>query len=421
MNRQIAPALSLSGLTYSYAPSRTAIHDVSLDVPCGEMLGVIGPNGSGKSTLMKLISGYLTPSTGRVRLFGLDVRQTPRRMVARQMAVVAQAADIHQPFTVHELIQMGSYAWNEPLSEEAENCILESMNIAGLEDRVATELSGGERQRVLLAQALAQRPMVLLLDEPTTYLDLRHQIDVLDHVRALRQKKGMTVLIVLHDLNLAATYCDRLLLLRDGRVIQDGPPSAVLTEENIGSVFGVEAAVTTTANGKPRVVLFPSGVRREPSSEAPSVHVVGGGGSAAALMQELAACGYRVSLAPVNAGDADQRMADRLRIQYHSAAPFSPLDAECRRAQDKAIRQADLTVLCPVPFGIGNIANLEGLVEAAEDGRRIISVEDDTVRDFTGGAAARLLDELRSKAVIVRSETEALDAVKKTLPFDRIR
>lgn len=415
MSEALTPALSACGVSFSYNPGNPAVvRQVSCRVMPREILGIIGPNGSGKSTLLRLMSGYLEPSEGYVDLFGRDIRRTHRRQIARQMAVVAQSTDVTAPFTVHELVQMAKYPWKEPLSAGDEEAILNRLNLSQYSDRPVTELSGGERQRALLAQALAQRPRVLLLDEPTSHLDLRHQVELLDYLSRLRQEKGTTVVAVLHDLNLAAAYCDRLLLLAGGRIVQDGSPATVLTERNIASVFGVEAVVTVAAGGTPRVIILPAWVKRTPSDQALSVHVVGGGGSAATLLQDLVGQGYRVTLAPVNAGDADQRMADRLEIPHHSAPPFSPLDDECRRAQRQSVLRSDWVVLCSVPFGSGNIGNLEELADALrESPRPLIMVEGSEPRDFTGGAAGRLLEELRSKArVIAHNDWEVADALR---------
>ena len=257
-------AIAAEGLSYDYG--RGAVLDgVSLEVAAGEIVGVIGPNGSGKTTLVRLLAGVIRPGAGHVSLDGARLEALPRRDIARRLAVVPQDSALEFPFTALEVVLMGRAPHLPPLAFprardlEIARAALTQLEVAAVEDRALVQLSGGERQRVLLARALAQEPRVLLLDEPTTHLDLRHQTGIYDTVRALTRANGVAVLSVLHDLNLAALYCDRLLLLAGGRVVAQGTPTQVLLGPLLREAYGVPVHVgINAATGTPTVLPLPA-------------------------------------------------------------------------------------------------------------------------------------------------------------------
>lgn len=224
---------------------------VSIAPRPGTVTGLLGPNGSGKSTLLRLLAGVLAPACGTVTLDGRPLERVGRRAVARRVAVVEQQTDTQVALTVLDVVRLGRVphrrAW-APASAEDEEAVRSALARTGLADKAARPwrtLSGGERQRVQIARALAQQPRELLLDEPTNHLDIQHQLALLDLITELR----LTSVVALHDLNLAAMYCDRLLVLRRGRVVATGTPQEVLTEELIAEVYGVRATVTRAAPG----------------------------------------------------------------------------------------------------------------------------------------------------------------------------
>ncbi len=234
------------------ADAPLALRHVSLSLVSGEMVGVVGPNGSGKSTLVRALSRVLRPRAGTVLLAGKDLYAlVSARDAARAIGVVPQSASLSLAFTVREIVGMGRapYAsprlFASPTARDAEitEDALRAAGVHALAERVATTLSGGEWQRVLLARALAQQPSVLLLDEPTAHLDLAHQWETLTQARALAHEGGKAVLAVLHDLNLAAAFCDRLLLLSEGRIAAQGTPAEVLTPALLEKVYGARVWV----------------------------------------------------------------------------------------------------------------------------------------------------------------------------------
>lgn len=226
-----------------------------------ELVGIIGPNGSGKSTLLKCIYRVLRPTGGAVYLDGLALSSMSFRQSARKMAVVAQHNEYAFDFSVREVVLMGRSPHKRLLEgDNAEDVRIvdESLAAVGMEDMAArpfSTLSGGERQRVILARALAQQTPILILDEPTNHLDVKFQLQLMELLREL----GRTVLIAIHDLNIAAMYCDRLYVMKEGRVVGQGTPQAVLTAELIRQVYEVEARVVDGGDGRPQILYRPGG------------------------------------------------------------------------------------------------------------------------------------------------------------------
>ena len=237
---------------------RTVLTGLDLDIAPGELLALVGPNGAGKSTLLGVLSGDLRPAAGEVALDGRPLPAWTHRELARQRSVLLQANQVSFPFTVAEVVEMGRSPWQgRPESEEDEEAIAEALRLTDTEHLIGrrfTALSGGERARVSLARVLAQRTPVVLLDEPTAALDLRHQEEVMAIARRLAAA-GRTVVTVLHDLSLAAAWADRIAVLSRGELVAAGSPGEVLTAGLIGEVYGLEVHVLTdTPDGRPLVV-----------------------------------------------------------------------------------------------------------------------------------------------------------------------
>jgi len=255
-------------LGFSYGSQQT-LHGIELEVRPGEVVGVLGPNGSGKSTLVKVISGVLAGYAGSARVEDGEVANTDRREMARKLAVVQQEPEFSFAFTALEIVLMGRHphlaglAFENRRDLELSHEALARCRADHLASRTIHELSSGERQRVVFARALAQQPRVLLLDEPASFLDIRHQVGLYDIVRSLAEETRCGVLTVLHDLNLAAEYCDRIYLMREGRIETSGPTEEVFTYAHLRRVFGTDVYVDTNAlTGKMLVVPLPGRVQR---------------------------------------------------------------------------------------------------------------------------------------------------------------
>ncbi len=227
---------------------REVLREVSMAARGGEMVGLLGPNGAGKSTLVRVMAGLLAPEAGRVTLDGDVLAERPRRALARTLAYLPQGAQVHWPVAVERLVALGRLphlsAWQRARGADraAVDDALRATDIEDLRHRPATELSGGEAARVLLARVLAAEPAVLLADEPVAALDPRHQLALMELLHA-RAAGGTAVLVVLHDLGLAARFCDRLVLMHEGRVLRDGTPEHVLSPEALAEAYGVEARI----------------------------------------------------------------------------------------------------------------------------------------------------------------------------------
>jgi iron complex transport system ATP-binding protein len=267
-----ASALTVEEVSFRYRVCRSGrpwtVDHVSFSVTFGEVVGIVGPNGSGKSSLLKLLAGLLCPESGRIRLDGQALNDLTPLAIARTLATVPQEHHQIFPFTVAETVLMGRFPYRQPgwwsMGMEAEreddlaaaHRAMVEADVLDLADRLVSELSGGERQRVIIARALAQEPRILLLDEPTAFLDLNHQIELCSLIQRLAKDRGLTVVLVSHDLNIASQYCDRMLLLDQGRVARLGRPEEVIEPDVLDEVYRCRVLVDRhPESGLPRVTL----------------------------------------------------------------------------------------------------------------------------------------------------------------------
>ncbi len=256
--------LKIENLSFSY-DNKSTVKNISLDVQNGEFVGIIGPNGSGKTTVLKNVYRALTPSSGEIFLDGKPIRKLSNREVSLKMAVVGQENEVPFDFSVSEIVAMGRTPHKrlfEPDTFDDKHMIHHALEHLGMEEmgeRSFMSLSGGEKQRVLLARAVAQESDFFILDEPTNHLDISYQLEIFDFIKRL----NITVLSAMHDLNLAALYCDRLYVMKEGGIVLSGTPEEVLTKENILDIFGVHSMVSKNSeNGKLAISYF-SGYSRK--------------------------------------------------------------------------------------------------------------------------------------------------------------
>jgi iron complex transport system ATP-binding protein len=264
-----AASLHCEQVSFAYGAVEV-LSAISCEVSAGEILGLLGPNGSGKSTLVRLMSGVRVPGAGNVTYDGRDLQTYSREELARAIAVVPQETAIELPFSVLEVVLMGRSPYLGKFGFESAHDLsvarraMEHTGVAALATREVHALSGGERQRVILARALAQEPRVLLLDEPTAFLDIKHQVAVYDLMKQLSHEQGLAVVAILHDLNLAALYCDRLALLKAGHVFCQGTPEQVLTYANIKAVYETEVYIDLNdLTGKVQILPLDADTRRQ--------------------------------------------------------------------------------------------------------------------------------------------------------------
>ena len=242
------PALSAEAVTVVYG-DRTIVAEADLSLRPGERAALVGPNGAGKSTLLRALTGVLEPRGGRVELGGEPILKLDRKAVARAIAVVPELAQVPFAMTVREVVALGRLPYDPPLNgsrasdDEAVEAAMERVGVDGLADRDARRLSMGERQLVFVAIALAQAAPILVLDEPTAHLDIRHQVEVMQLLVDLNERDGTTIIAVLHDLALAAHFFPRVVVMDGGRIVADGPPASALDAVSIRRVFGVDPAL----------------------------------------------------------------------------------------------------------------------------------------------------------------------------------
>lgn len=259
-SESVESRLSARDLTVGYGDA-PVIGGLNVQVPDGQITTVIGPNGCGKSTLLRSLARLLRPKSGAVLLDGHDIASLPTKEVARTLGLLPQSPTAPAGLTVLELVSRGRHphqSWYRQWSNDDEQAVAEALeltDVADLADRPVDALSGGQRQRVWIAMTLAQQTELLLLDEPTTFLDLAHAIDVLDLVEDLRTTHGKTVVMVLHDLNLAARYSDRLVVMRDGAMLAEGSPAEVITPTVLQEAFGLRAQVVSDPTGAGPLVV----------------------------------------------------------------------------------------------------------------------------------------------------------------------
>ena len=266
--------LTISNLSFNYN-GLPALEDVTLEVGLGEVLSIIGPNGSGKSTLLKCINRILKTKQNTVLIDGRDVGKIGLRDLAKMMSYIPQNSLSSFPFTVFDVVLMGRRPYIQwSLGERDKEIvaqILEYLGIGNLAMRYFNELSGGEQQKVIIARALAQQPQILLLDEPTSSLDIKHQLEILCILRSLAQSKHCSVIVSMHDLNLASRFSDRMVMIKKGCIFAVGNPESVITEENIEAVYGIKSQVTNSVIGRPQVTPLASETNRMMNSLPPKI------------------------------------------------------------------------------------------------------------------------------------------------------
>ncbi|GAA0251750.1 ATP-binding cassette domain-containing protein [Haladaptatus pallidirubidus] len=395
---------------------------VDASIPDGQFVGLVGPNGAGKTTLLRAMNGALSPDSGRVLVGDDAMADLSSKAGSRRVATVPQETTLSFDFDVRNVVAMGRNPYRTRFGNDADGRTgdavenggrdvveraMERTDVARFADRSITAVSGGERQRVLLARALAQDTPVLLLDEPTASLDINHQVRTFELVREL-VREGKTVVAAIHDLNLAAHYCDTLLLLDSGSVLASGPPAEVLAERTLREAFDARAVVSShPVTGSTYVTALPEqSARREGDGR---IHVVGGGGTVSRLLYVLSAAGYDVSVGVLNEGDSDLETARLLGLETVVEEPFAPIGSDALESLEAEIRDSDLTVLGDVEIGSGNLVNLEAVSEA--DSVVVVEERPFEARNYAGSTAVALYRELCERGRVVAPD-DLLSAVE---------
>lgn len=406
--------LNVKNLGFKYG-DKEILKDVNFELYEGDFIGILGPNGSGKTTLLNNINRWLKPHKGCILLNNKDVMQFSAKKLAKHMATVPQNTFTDATFTVLEVVMMGRYPYLKTFEPEKKEDfaivkdVMRYMNVWHLRDRLINVLSGGERQRVMIAKALAQQPKLLLLDEPTSHLDINYQYELLYLLKKLCIYNKLTIVAILHDLNLASMFCDKMILLKDHKVFKMGQLTNVLTEKNIKEVFNVDVKVEYDKDAC-RPIIIPLDNKKITDinkKNSPKIHVICGGGKGIELLKYLYTIGCNVSTGILNIGDSDWQTANLLGIDVIEEKPFSPISDTSMQKNKRYIYNSDIIVLANIPFGYGNLKNLICIAEML-DIKKVYIIEEDDIqhRDYTSGLASKIYNKIRNKAIIFNSITE---------------
>jgi iron complex transport system ATP-binding protein len=407
--------LSIEGIDCFYESTKI-LENMQFSVKTGTFLGILGPNGSGKTTLLKSISRVLKPRKGLILLDDLDVYKMKSRELAKHMAVVPQSSNIAFSFTALDIVLMGRTPHLSRLESESTKDLaiarkaMEYTKTWAFAKRPVTELSGGEKQRVIIARALTQEPKILLLDEPTSHLDIGNQLEILDLLKQLCNDKRVLIISVFHDFNLAARYCDSIIMLKQGKIVAAGNVAEILTSETIKNVFEIDVIVNKhPVTSLPYVI--PISKPKNQQQKNLFVHLICGAGTGSTLMKILTDEGYSVTAGVLNTLDTDYDTAHLLGIPVAGEAPFSTITDRAHAANLEMINKSNVVIITSIPFGHGNVRNLEAAKVALERGIPTFIINEVPIadRDFTNGKAKKLFTELhRMGAVFLKNQNETL-------------
>lgn len=392
--------------------SKSIIDGISLSVDRGEFVGLIGPNGSGKTTLMRLIDNIISATSGQVRLNRTLLKNLDPKRIAQSVAYMPQDSDIGFDFPVIDLVLFGRYPYQARLKRETQEDMeiarrmLAYVGLGGFDQRLVSELSGGEKQLVFFAKILAQEADLLLLDEPTSNLDIKHQDQIFSMASELtREKKA--VIAAVHNLNVAAKYCSRLILLKDGKLVADGSPAAVLRSDILDPVYEVRTSTSINiSTGSLSVSVIP----RQRGEYGHRIHIIGGAGSAINLTRDLFRSGCQITGGIGHAYDSDEKLWKSLDIVSYTVPAFSKISEGDIEKARRLVEDADLTILCSFPVGTGNVGNLK----LAQHARRLVVLEggvSETQRDFFSNEAQDLFTELERTTPLM-TYTELLTKIR---------
>lgn len=389
--------LKFDQVTAGYG-ERDVIKNFSCSIQSGEFVSLIGPNGSGKSTLVHTITGMLTPKSGKIFLDGRESKSFSQKKRAQITAVVPQNFIPGFAFKAKEIVAMGRHPYLKRMQSESEEdyrIIDEAMEQTGtlhLRERRITQLSGGERQRIIISAALAQRPKLLILDEPTNHLDIQYTLEILELMRKLNREQGITILSVLHDINMAARFSDRIVVLDRGEKIADGPAGEIICEDILKPVYRIDLVVRDNVlTSSPEIVPLRSSKDTTRRLNGKTVHIICGGGSGSRIIENFYNHGWQVSCGVLSSGDSDYDLARSLGLTVIEEMPYSPISDKVSRNNLQMASTADLVVLADVDIGMNNLKNISILSALS---KTPICILREKAGDYTGGRGETIITNL---------------------------
>lgn len=408
--------LNFKELVASYGTTKI-LNGFNATICQGEFVGLIGPNGAGKSTLLKCLSGLLAIDSGKIVVEGKDNDDYTYKERAQIVAVVPQSFEIDYDFTVEDIVLMGRNPYLSIRVKESQDDydrVERAMSVTKtlqFRKRFFNSLSGGEKQRVIIARAIAQEPAIILLDEPTSALDIHHQIQVMELIRDLNLSQSLTVVAVLHDINLASRYCNRLILMKEGRVIADDVPSQVVTEENLREVYPMKMFIHENKLFKKPEIIPLRIIEDKNRFRKKHIHVIGGGNEASQVLESLQSMGHRITIGVINKGCGDWLTARKLNIEMVVEKPFTDITKESYNKNVEIMKQADMILVSDLAFGLGNVKNLKG-IEALNC--PVYFNQNCLNNDFTQGLLLKYYNRLKAKEdfFAIESDQEFLERLK---------
>jgi iron complex transport system ATP-binding protein len=408
--------LKIEKLSIAYG-DKVILKDVDIAVNEGEFLGIIGPNGTGKSTLIKAITELIDIKGGKITINGRDNREISKKDRAKIIAVVPQEFNIDFEFNALDIVMMGRNPHmyeKKRIGENDLDIVKEAMimtNTWQLKDRFFNEISGGEKQRVIIARAIAQQTRIILLDEPTAHLDIHHQLEILELVRMLKDKRNLTIIAVLHDINMAARFSDRLILLNGGEVMVDGVPDEVIDEKYLSKVYKMEMIIRQNKVLSVKEIVPLRVMKERMGGKKARIHVICGGGSGEQILERINSLGFEVTCGVLNRGDSDWEMCRILGIKCVEVPPFSDINENELSENRRLLEAADVILVSDVPYGKSNLKNLELLLDTD---KKIYMKRTQSRFDFTGGLAIDITKKLekRDKFKYINDYDEFIETIR---------
>ncbi|WP_192930265.1 ABC transporter ATP-binding protein [Alkaliphilus pronyensis] len=404
-------SIKASNITFKYDEA-TIINNITFQIEKNSFITIIGPNGSGKSTLLKLLASNLKPQGGTIVLNDISLTQYSTKGLAMEMAVVPQDTAISYDFNVMDIVLMGRNPHIKRFSKETHHDLekvkdaMVATNTWHLRDRSINEISGGERQRAIIAKAIAQESKVILLDEPTSSLDIHHQLEVLELLKSINKKQGVTIIAVLHDINLAARYSEEIILLHKGCLVTMGKTEEVLTVEALKKAYAMEMIIDRNPYTGSIQINPISLIKKSNQPQNKRIHLVCGGGTGKGLIQSLVEGGYVVTIGVVNRGDGDWEMASIYKLQMAEELPFSEIGEGTIEKAHRLADAADIIIMTDLPIGWGNLKNLDILYKQLKKGKKVYAFNNKNKFDYTGGKALKKLQLLKESGLIFIEDKE---------------
>ena len=411
--------LEISDLSAGYE-EKDILQEISLFIRGKSFVGIIGPNGSGKSTFMQVLARSLPVRNGDIVLMGDSLQSWSFRDFGKIVGYVPQESDIKFRYPVYDVVMMGRNPHIERFRspsaadhEAVQRALLQTGTVE-LARRPITDLSGGERQRVMIARVLAQDPVLLLLDEPFAHIDIHHQYELIRIIRETSRDKR-AVIGVFHDINLAAAYCDQLVLMNDGKIRAFGKPEEVLTTSLLKEVFRINPVIDVNpTTGTPYVYVEEKW--KETDAQNVHIHLVSGGGTGTYLVSILVRAGYSLSCGVLAENDSDCRMVRKYNVPTLAEPPFSCLSQEMEKRLVGQLQKANIVLVTSMPVGWGNYPNIK-VLEQIDPGKIIFMfpISEPYIQDFTDGAATNTIKKLlESGAHKASNPAELLGIIRST-------